>query len=343
MKTKKPLLSKKLGLQLLVSGVLILFIFRKLDTSKLFRALSEVQLSTVVLLIAIYFLGQILSATKWRILVLNAELNRSWSECLRAYFLGMFFNAFGLGTVGGDVARAVALKPEKGQRAAAFATVVADRIHGLAVLVTIGAVGIAIEQPAVMDTLTGGYLRLPVLSWLAVAVLVICWFIGPKLLLQVASLFERIKQEKLASAATAVSKAFPTARPFLVATTISAIFHSSQIAIHMVMAKSLGVEISWGYLFAVIPIVNAASSMPVSIQGLGVREGAYLLLLPPAGIPNEICVAFGGLWFLTATASAALAALNVLPQLFRTKEEVSALQEGKQEDESYQEREIIGA
>lgn len=318
---KKSNLSAKLILQLAISGVLILFVFRKLDADKLLHALSQVDISTVAMLCAIYFVGQLLSALKWRIFVLQAELRRSPSECLRAYFLGMFFNSFGLGTVGGDVARAIAIKPEKGERAAAFATVIADRLHGLAVLLTIGGISIAIFQPPALGPLTGGLVRLSVLAWSAVILLAIGWFSGPFIFLKIASLAKNLGKDKIAKGFVAISKAFPSmGYPFLLATAISMVFHSMQIAMHMLMAHSLGADISWGYLFAVVPLVNAASSLPVSIQGLGVRESSYLLLLPSAGIPAEDCVIFGALWFLTATIVSALGALIVVPNLFKTKE-----------------------
>lgn len=344
---KRSNLSSKLMLQLAISGVLILFVFRKLDVSKLLTALSQVHLSTMLWLCAIYFIGQVLSALKWRIFVLQAELNRSPSECLRAYFLGMFFNSFGLGTVGGDVARALAIKPEKGERAAAFATVIADRLHGLAVLLTIGGISIALFQPPALGSLTGGLVRLSALAWSAVVLIAIGWFSGPFILLKIAALAKNLGRGKFAKGFIAVSKAFPPmGYPFLFATVISAVFHSMQIAMHMVMAQGLGAEISWGYLFAVVPLVNAASSLPVSIQGLGVRESSYLLLLPSAGIPAEDCVIFGALWFLTATIVSALGALIVVPNLFKTKEIIQdAILEDLSEDEatdSRKEKLVIG-
>ena len=343
MSPKKNLhFSKKLALQIAISGVLLLFVFRKLDLTKLVNAIGEVNFTTILALCTVYFLGQVISSAKWYIFVKHAELDRSWKDCLRAYFLGMFFNSFGLGTVGGDVARAVAIKPEKGERAAAFATVIADRLHGLAVLLAIGGIGIALNQPAALGPLTGGVVKLSVLAWSVVGVLALGWFSGPILLLRFASMAKRLGKEKMAKGFVAVSKAFPTAGyPFLIATTLSATFHSTQIAMHMIMVHSLGVDVSWGYLFAVIPLVNAASSLPVSIQGLGVRESSYLLLLPSVGIPPEDCVVFGALWFITASIVSALGALVVVPNLFKVKEDIEETIEVEQA-ETIQKVEVLG-
>src|SRR5260221_13522527 len=97
----------------------------------------------------------------------------------------MFVNSFGLATVCGDLARAIVLKPEHGKRAAAFATVIADRLHGLGVLLTIGAIGIAIEKPPVLGPYAG------ILAWIGVIGLALGWFVGPWLLVRVAAHSER--------------------------------------------------------------------------------------------------------------------------------------------------------
>lgn len=314
-RSKKKGLSKKLIIQLLVSAVLLFLIFRKLDSSKLIGTLERVSPLAILELTCIYLAGQLVSATKWRILVRSAHIERTWGECVRAYILGMFVNSFGLGTVGGDVTRALALKPEKGKRAAAFASVIADRIHGLGVLVTIGAIGIAFVQPAVLGPHAGLF------AWIAVIGLTIAWFFGPLILVRATKL-----SPKFGETAVNISRAFPTKpKLFFAATFLSVILHTSQLYIHYLMARALGIDLSMGYIFATIPIVNAASSLPVSIQGLGVREGAYLFLLTPLGIEPEVCVAFGALWFLTAQVVSALAALTIAPGLLTGKNSVEDL------------------
>ncbi len=314
---KKPArrIKKRLLIQLLVSAALLTFVLRRIDSAKLLAVLERVSFSSLALLVCFYLCGQLLSATKWRIFVRSAQIERSWTECARAYFLGMFVNSFGLGTVGGDVTRAVALRPEHGKRAAAFATVVADRLHGLCVLLTIGAVGIALVKPPVLGPYAGQ------LAWAAVIGLAVGWFIGPPLLIRIANAGGRFGE-----AAAAIARAFPKRpAPLIAATAISALFHTGQLLMHWFMAYALGLSVPLGYLFATIPIANAASTLPVSIQGLGVRESAYLFLLQPIGVDPEVCFAFGALWFLTAQFVSAIGALVIAPGLLLGREKMEDL------------------
>jgi hypothetical protein len=64
------------------------------------------------------------------------------------------------------------------------------------------------------------------------------------------------------------------------------------------IARALGVSLPLSVWFAVVPLVALAMVVPVSINGVGVREGGLALMLKPAGVPTDAAVAIGLLWFL---------------------------------------------
>jgi len=211
-------------------------------------------------------------------------------------FTGMFVNSFALGTVGGDVVRCLWLRPPKGSRAAALATAIADRVQGLFVLTSIGAVAILFVRPKVLGSHVE-YFAVAILLALAVG-----WLFGPLILQR---LFP--KQHKFGPAAQAVARAFPTSLPLLLSvTSISLIFHFIQIGMHVVIAAELGAELSLAYLIATVPIVNIASALPISVNGLGIREALYIFLFMPMGVNHEVAVAFGAVWILSVTLVSAL-------------------------------------
>ena len=283
--------------RIVISAAILGLIFYKLvDRRALLQNLELLTTKGAISIILMYIAGQILSTIKWCIFVKQAELTRSFKTVLRAYFLGMFVNTFGLGTVGGDIARGLLLKPEKGKRTAALATVVADRVHGLTVLVCIGLVGVAFVRPPVLG------------NWaIAIAIAaVVCvtlgWLIGPKLLTTVFH-----NEHRWGQAAINAAKAFPAKpKPFLLATFVSCIFHFSQIFVHVMILNELNVHIELPYLLATVPFVNVISSLPISMNGIGVREGLYIFFFAPLGITNETAVAIGLLWLFTVTVISAL-------------------------------------
>lgn len=296
----RPRRSKaKAILRLAVSALLVLLIYSAVDVSVLWHTLSSISLGSALAFAGLYTLGQILSAYKWSVLSREIGLSRSLPEIIKAYFLGMFVNTFGLGTVGGDVARSLALKPPPGLRAASLATVVADRLHGLAVLASIGAVAILYETPDVLGSVG-------ILGAAAVALLVaLGWLIGPKVLLRIFP-----ENHRFGAAARRVAMAFPRKKgPVLLVTAVSVAFHCLQISMHVLLAQAFGAPLSVAYLFATVPLVNIASSLPLSVNGLGIREAMYIFLFVPVGVSRETAVAFGAVWILSVTAVSAIGGL----------------------------------
>jgi uncharacterized membrane protein YbhN (UPF0104 family) len=60
---------------------------------------------------------------------------------------------------------------------------------------------------------------------------------------------------------------------------------------------TIGLTIPNGAVLAFIPAVAIVQVVPVSVGGLGVREGMLVLLLHPLGVPTGQAVAVGLLWF----------------------------------------------
>lgn len=299
--SKLPGKSLKLLVRFLVSVILLAVIYSTTDLPSLWLTLKTVSWQTALLVALLYAFGQLVSTWKWSFIIRGVGLDRGFVDTIRPYFFGMFVNTFGLGTVGGDVARSLALRPSKGKRAAALATVVADRTQGLLVLATIGAVSILIVRPPVLGSL-GVVLAIP-----AVIVLALGWWLGPKALTW---LFPA--NHRFGHAAAQIGLAFPTKfGPLATITAISASFHTIQIFMHFIIARELGASLELSYLFATVPLVNIAASAPISMNGLGIREAMYLFLFVPAGLSQETAVAFGAIWILAVTAVSALGGLVV--------------------------------
>ena len=289
--------SKKLVVRILVTAILVGAICLHIDFEDFSGGLKLVSLRTVVVASLFYTLGQIISAAKWRLFLEKAGMFRGIFMLNHAYFLGMFINTFGLGTVGGDVARALLLKPDKDERAGAFASVIADRVHGLAVLLIIGAVAIIAMRPGVLGNFE------VILAVLGILATLVCWFGGAEILHIVANFLQSKKsghdsgdapanlgnfRDKILSFADDIALTFKLSHLNLAkATLLSVIMHFMHIYMYYIIATSLGVHINFSYLCVIVPVVNVASSLPISINGIGVRE-SLLILLSAEQVTNAV-------------------------------------------------------
>jgi glycosyltransferase 2 family protein len=289
-------------IKVFISLAMLTVALRLVDINELTQSLLSIPLPTVAVVVVIFFFGQLLSSYKWWVLARSGSIEVPWLLAVRAYFLGMAVNCFGLGTVGGDLARAVVLGSKSQQKTTALASVFADRLHGITVLAAIGIVSMALFGRQQMG---GEFL---VLLAACISAVVLAWYFGPAVALAVLP-----KDGALHKNVEKVAQVFP--RDLVTISYISLIslaFHLLQISLHQVMAAGFGIQIPWPVLLVTIPVINILSSLPISWNGLGVRENGYLLFLAPLFISREHALAFGVLWLLAVAISSIIGGLVLL-------------------------------
>lgn len=126
-------------LQIAFTVAAVVLIARLVDLRETKRILASAQVSLVALAIAMYLVGQLMSAFRWWLIGRSVGLGGRFIDYARFYFIGMFFMSFGPSTLGGDFVRGLYLAEGGGRRARAFNSVVFDRLNGLVILVSIGA------------------------------------------------------------------------------------------------------------------------------------------------------------------------------------------------------------
>lgn len=289
----------KRHIKIIFSLVLLGYVARSVDFGRLTHLMMSIPLSTVFILCGGYFVGQILSSLKWWLLARSCQLETPFLDTLRIYFTAMFINLAGIGTLGGDMLRGILIGSSQAKKAVGIATVVADRAHGLAVLAALGAVCIGLFS---RDTLPTPFIL--ALCGLGVAIM-LGWFVAPRVLLAMVPTHSPFRQKTIDFAA-----AFPTKpRTIAAITAVSLVFHLLQISLHLSIASGLGITVSLSTLLTIVPFINIVSSLPISWQGLGVRENAYQFFFVPTICSPEQAVAFGALWLLAITTSSLLGGL----------------------------------
>ncbi len=70
-----------------------------------------------------------------------------------------------------------------------------------------------------------------------------------------------------------------------------------------VLAKGISLDTSFLSLLIFVPIIILVSFLPLSISGIGLREGAFMFLLGSTGIPAEKSMTLSIIWFLSVFAA----------------------------------------
>jgi hypothetical protein len=280
-------------LQVALTAVAVVLMLRLVDVADAARILAAARPGLVVAAVALYLMGQVMSAYRWRLIGGAVGLGGGLARYVRFYFIGMFFMFFGPSTLGGDFVRGLYLAEGGGRRARAFNSVLFDRLNGLVVLIAIGAVafvlfpGYGLPAPLLYLTVAAG------------GVLVLGWVLAPTMTALVLPPTHRLRRFVESDLGP-----FWRDRGMLAAVSgVSVVFHLVQIGTQFLVARALGIELPLSYICVFHPLVSALSAIPVTLSGIGLREGGYLYFLAHYGIDRERALAFGLLWLLVIIAN----------------------------------------
>lgn len=253
---------------------------------RIIESLARERLPFVVLALTIYIAGQAMSSYRWMLLARLVELHGPWRDYFRWYFIGMFTNLFVPGLLGGDAARSAYLGLRHRRMGPAIAAVVADRGIGLLALLWFAALAAMIARPVAVPRVTVDACAVFALASFA------GYLAGPLLAAPAARLPGR-----LGKLAAPILQYMRRPAALLPALALSIILQASLAYAQYLLALGMGLAVPLGAMMVIVPMANVAAALPLTLNGLGVREGAYAMLLGFAGVAHQDAIALGLLWF----------------------------------------------
>lgn len=293
-----------------VISILILGqILRKIDLQGFRMALAHLHPGWFLVAIGAFSVGLGCGALRWRSALLLGEVSIPSLAVLRATVMGHFFNLLLFGPTGGDVVKsALCARWYSLPMPRILAASILDRFFSICgTVLFIGATLIlAFTRPRAIPN---GNLNLnfPERWWLIpVVVLAVVLLIWQRKIWRhpfFANLFQSLRQ----------SFAGIKTRPGLaLGGTLLALF--GQICITGILALCLKAvtqaDVPWREVLWMFPVISMLASIPITVAGTGIREGAAMILLGGAGVPAEDTVAAGlltmAIYFLWGIVGAAL-------------------------------------
>lgn len=233
---------------------------------------------------------QMIAAIRWAALARPIGFPFTVWTFFWRFFEGLFFNLCLPSSIGGDVVKAYRLADSTSGRLLAGCTVLADRLTGLAALGVLAGTALVAKEWG-LDTPAA----LAVGAALLAAALLAFWLVVGSL----DRLLDMIPEQH--AARHFIAQLLPyKMRPSLMMRAVGwslLVQMGGSVAVALI-ARALGVTLPLSVWFAVVPLVALAMVVPVSINGVGVREGGLAFLLKPAGVSTDAAVAIGLLWFL---------------------------------------------
>ncbi|MBN2009234.1 flippase-like domain-containing protein [candidate division KSB1 bacterium] len=278
--------------------------FYKLGLSNVLNQVKTARLSWFLTGTLLFLGSNILASLQWHMLLKLRGVGLPFRRVISYYFVGMFFNNFLMGQVGGDAFRIYDISRSSGQSEAAVSSVFFDRFIGFAILTSM-ALCAALYWSQFMDS--NGIVIIIGLIFLGWLILFLILF-NPRLVKSIAWIFDKFLSGKwrlkIKEIYLGIHNFKHHKQQLTIIILISCITQFLRILVHFAAARSIGVNIDLVYFIIFIPVIALISSLPISIGGIGIRESSAVALFAPVWEMHADIVAFEFLSFLISVITA---------------------------------------
>lgn len=269
---------------------LLAFLLTQVGWQQTLETLGKARFPYLAAAFVLYLVGIVVRAYRWQILLSALRIDIPLTKLTALYFIGTFFNNILPTGIGGDVVRVYRLSKQSKRPIESVGTVLLDRATGLLVLFLIALMALVFSYQSIAPNVAAAILLLCLGSWAGLGLVLRRDWLERWGLLRIMAKIKQLR-EIYESVYACGLKAIGGALA------ISLVFNVLLIAVNYLIALSLGVEIPLWYFLLFVPLISFLLVLPISLSGLGVREGGYVYLFAQAGVPAPLALAMSLLFY----------------------------------------------
>ena len=271
-----------------VAGLLITLLLRRVNWSDAAAEMSRISLWPLACAFLAMGVGLVVSAWKWNWALRMHDLRYRFPFLLRSLCIGFFFNSFLPTAVGGDAYRVLRTIPRDRYRSRALSAVIVERAVGLLALMAIG--GIGALKLAGQYTLARNYC-FALLAVLA-AVAAVFFALEGGWLERFAHRWRRVAAVDAIHHNLALLRY--RRREWLGLAVGSFAFQAISIGVIFLLFIAVSSSATPSQCALIAAAVGLAAALPISVNGVGVMEGALVAAAVALGLDYEeaLIVAF---------------------------------------------------
>ena len=285
-------------LRVSIAGGVLYYLFTQIPLSEVLAAVTSARADYLIAASIVSILVQLIAGHRLKFFTDNQGLTLSTSQVLEVNFTTTFYGLFlPGGNLAGGAVRFYKLAKQDKKMAEAFAALAFDRMTATVALCVVGIFFWLINLPSSSD-----YVGLSMIAALGALVLVHLWLFHGRTPLPLRTILEWLnrsfvssKMQKLLTSLKHYRNLSMAALAFNLA--ISILSQLLGALVYYILVLSLGLDISFVTLAWVRSAVVLLTMIPISLSGLGIREGALLFLLKPYGVEGEEALALSFLVF----------------------------------------------
>ena len=318
-RTRRLLIAAKVTVSLGLLGWLFTRMLARDGIDALTTRLGELDAGWLALAVALHFLAVLAGVSRWSLLLRAARIEMPFTFLLRSFLVGRFVGAFTPSTTGLDGWRLYEVGRASGAMGRSAAAIVVEKLVGL--------IAMAIVCAALVP-LGGMELVGPVALYAAFALALgasvgLALLSSPRALDAIAARAPGRLKARAKKAAEALLESRLSGSQLARAVGLGVLSHVALSSVFLATAHAVGIDGSTMLLLATGNAIVIAVLLPVSIGGVGVREGVAVFLLAAAGVSSTDAVLVALLGYLTGQIPALLGGIASMQSSQKTVDPVA--------------------
>lgn len=292
----------RVAVEAVVSAVVLGLLLRWAGLHEVVRTLRGTDLAWFLPAVVVSAATVPVMALRWQLLLEAKHVSVPLGWLTRTYFVALFAGQFLPAAIGGDAVRVVELGRRTGDAPESVASVLIDRLVGLLSLVVLAIVAVLVSGPGRRV----GVVAAEGAFGAAAAVALLLLF-SSRLRGTVARWLEpRPAGRRLAAGGRFYDAlhGYRSHRATLIVVGLLALLvQAARVGVIWMLARALGLDVPDSVVLLAGPVVFAALALPVSLNGIGVREAVFVYFLQGHATRSE-AIALGLAFFAVGTATA---------------------------------------
>jgi uncharacterized membrane protein YbhN (UPF0104 family) len=283
-------------LRVVVSVALFAFIAAQVDLTQAMALILQADIGLLLAGVGLVIVVTCYAAYRWYIVLIGPSVVSYWTV-LRLTSLSLVAGLVVPGVIGTEAVKIVGLTRSTSDLVRSLASITVDRILGVLSLVILVLVGLALS-PVELSPNLAPIVWLCLVASAAAGLATVNPAARRLLELCIPTRLRPVVLPGLHKCFIAIDEY--RARPGLLlwASALAVGYQVARVLLMTVLAWALGIDVDFGFMLVVIPIVLFVVLLPISISGHGVREATLVYFLAAAGVPAEAAFSFSVLSYL---------------------------------------------
>jgi glycosyltransferase 2 family protein len=298
-------MSKKMSflLRALFGCATFLLLFLVLHPRKIIAALAHAHLGFFCAGFALCLVGLAGRALRWMLIMRHMGLHVPYWRVLEVYTISYWFNTFMPGSMGGDLYKMYDVSRASAKKIRPAVTVLVERITGILTLLVVAVVALALFHdkvpvpPWLLALILKGGAVVSVMVLIGMLRFEACWSLASRFLpfarrllpperaRIIGAVFEEMRQKPVL---------------FVEAFALGLCIQVLVLATYYVLALAITDTVPGIYFFTLFPLIEITSLVPITVNGIGIKEGLLVFSLRYAEVGPAFAMGLGILFRIVA-------------------------------------------